>query len=79
VRLRQQLLEPVVLRLKVAKPGGIRYLHPAKPTAPSIKGRIRKPMLATQFLNRAGASLGFLQKPDDLLIPKPLLYVRPLL
>src|SRR5689334_11352327 len=69
----QQLLELRVLRLKLAQTFGFVDLHSPELRPPTVERRIAKTVLATQLLHRH-ASFRFLQKPDDLLLGKALLF-----
>src|SRR4051812_21278602 len=75
-RLGQKLLELSILCFKVSQPLGVRYCHPTKFSAPSVKRRIAKTMLPTQFPDRY-APICLFQKPNNLFVSKSLLHVRP--
>src|SRR5436190_7326325 len=72
----QKLLQLRVLGFEFAQALGFMNLHPPELRPPTVERRIAKSVLAAQLLHRY-AGLGFLQKPDDLLLGKPpLLHVR---
>ncbi len=70
-----QLIQPIALGLKVARPGGTQRFHPVKATATPLERRIRETVLTEQVFGR-GASLRFPQAIDDLLFRNPFLSLR---
>ena len=76
VRLGQELLQLRVLRLELAQPLGLIDLQSAELRALFVERRVTEAVRAAQLLDRH-PGLGFLQKPDDLLLRKsPLLHAR---